>query len=259
MTPTVTSENQHWAERIQVFEYPATPDASGKPEWQQWPEESVLSETDNGKERIAEHNEEPAVSDFEHRLAEECQRTFEGGRDRGRQEGRQVEREAHIAELQAIKERRIRESADLLECFSQAREDYLRDVEPEVVKLALAIASRILRREAHMDHLLLTGAVRVALGQLSGSTEVRLYVPAPELDLWTAAVALIPNLALKPSIAVGENMRLGDCRIEAAQGSVDLGIRSQLEEIERGFFDGSPRSRLKAPKVSESASDGVES
>jgi flagellar assembly protein FliH len=32
-------------------------------------------------------------------------------------------------------------------------------------------------------------------------------------------------------------MRLGDCLVETELGSVDLGIRSQLGEIERGFFD----------------------
>jgi hypothetical protein len=32
-------------------------------------------------------------------------------------------------------------------------------------------------------------------------------------------------------------MRLGDCVIETELGSVDLGIRAQLGEIERGFFD----------------------
>jgi flagellar assembly protein FliH len=41
-----------------------------------------------------------------------------------------------------------------------------------------------------MDPLLLTGAVRVALGQLAGATEVRLRVPAAELDLWTESMAL---------------------------------------------------------------------
>ena len=32
-------------------------------------------------------------------------------------------------------------------------------------------------------------------------------------------------------------MRLGDCMVETELGTVDLGIRSQLGEIERGFFD----------------------
>jgi len=103
--------------------------------------------------------------------------------------------------------------------------------------LALAVSARILRREAQMDPLLLTGAVRVALGQLSGSTQVRLLVPAVDLDLWTEAIAALPNLAVKPLVGVGEGMRLGECVIETELGSVDLGIRTQLSEIERGFFD----------------------
>jgi flagellar assembly protein FliH len=110
-------------------------------------------------------------------------------------------------------------------------------VEHEVVELALAVAARILRREAQMDPLLLTGAVRVALGQLSGSTQVRLRVPAAELDLWSESMALVPNLAVRPTVIAGEGMRLGDCMIETELGSVDLGIRAQLGEIERGFFD----------------------
>jgi len=118
-----------------------------------------------------------------------------------------------------------------------------------VVELALAVAARILRREAQMDPLLLTGAVRVALGQLSGATEVRLKVPASELELWTEAIGLVPNLAVKPTLAAGEGMRLGDCTIETDLGSVDLGIRAQLGEIERGFFDraGGPRAQAAGP------------
>ena len=88
-----------------------------------------------------------------------------------------------------------------------------------------------------MDPLLLTGAVRVALGQLAATTEVRLRVPADDLELWAEAIKLLPNLAVKPTLVAGEGMRLGDCEIEAGVGSVDLGIRAQLGEIERGFFD----------------------
>jgi flagellar assembly protein FliH len=88
-----------------------------------------------------------------------------------------------------------------------------------------------------MDPLLLTGAVRVALGQLSASTQVRLRVPAGDLALWTEAIALLPNLAVKPIVVGEEGMRLGECLIETDLGSVDLGVRSQLGEIERGFFD----------------------
>ena len=51
-----------------------------------------------------------------------------------------------------------------------------------------------------------------------------------------------PNLAVKPSVVAGEGMRLGECAIKTDLGSVDLGIRGQLGEIERGFFDRVGRS-----------------
>ena len=187
---------------------------------------------------------QPGV-DFEKQLAEETRRSFEAGRERGRQEGRQAERESIAAAQKAAEEQRSRQRAELVENFAQERDRYLQAVEHEVVKLALAVAARILRREAQMDPLLLTGAVRVALGQLARSTEVRLRVPAADIGLWTDAIALLPNLALKPTLLSDDTMRLGDCVVETSLGSVDLGIRSQLAEIERGFFDRAGSSPLR--------------
>jgi flagellar assembly protein FliH len=224
--------------RIERFEYPGSPDAPSVPDWQGWMEaaDSATPE-ERGRERARTPIEAASSAEREQRLAEETRRSFESGRERGRQEGRQAEREVQVASEKAGEDRRLRQAAELIASFAQERDRYMHAVEHEVVKLALAVAARILRREAQMDPLLLTGAVRVALGQLSGSTEVRLRVPPGELELWDDAISLLPNLALKPTVVPGEGMRLGDCAIETSLGSVDLGIRSQLGEIERGFFD----------------------
>jgi len=245
LEPAGKVENGSRLGRIRLFEYPATPGAPAAC-WHGWMEESEFDPaSEKGQKPGGSESPGGEPANLEQRLAEETRRSFESGRERGRLEGRQAERDAYAAELQAIEERRTRQAAELVSSFAQARDQYLQVVEQEVVRLALAIAARILRREAQMDPLLLTGAVRVALGQLSGSTEVKLQVPVAELELWTTAIALIPNLALKPIVIAGEDMRLGDCRIETAQGSVDLGIRSQLGEIERGFFDRSAGSKIK--------------
>jgi flagellar assembly protein FliH len=183
-------------------------------------------------------------SEWEKKLGEETRRAFEAGREKGRQEGRQAEHEGQAGALAVNEERRVRQAAELIEKFNRERERYMNAAEREVVELALAVAARILRREAQMDPLLLTGAVRVALGQLSGSTKVRLLVPPAELDLWTETIALLPNLAVKPVVVAGEGMRLGDCQIETEMGSVDVGIRAQLGEIERGFFDRAGGARV---------------
>lgn len=164
-------------------------------------------------------------------------RGFEADLERARHEAgdaaRESERGAQSAQLAAAGqalENAIRE-------FAQARDRYLAEVEQEVVRLALAIAARVLRREALMDPLLLSGAVRVALGQLSDTTEVRLRVPAAEHEMWSEMLRLMPNLPVRPEVVADEALPSAECRIETRLGAVDLGVKSQLAEIERGFFD----------------------
>ncbi len=223
---------------VEVFDYPACPGAPPLPAWNGWVEAPESGVADDPAHDGARSIRAPAASTaLDERLAEERRRSFEAGRERGRQEGREAEREAQAEARAAEEERRKRQLAGQLESFTGERDRFLHAVEQEVVKLALAVAARILRREAQMDPLLLTGAVRVALGQLAGASEVRLQVPAAEADLWKETIALIPNLAMKPAVVAGEGMRLGDCVIESKVGTVDLGVRSQLGEIERGFFD----------------------
>jgi flagellar assembly protein FliH len=230
--------------RVDPFVYPAGPEGLGGPVWGAW-SESEDGESGPQPEARGSGLQKPdagQAAGFEQRLQEETRRFFEAGRERGHLEARQAGHEAQAA----IEQQRARQAAQLIENFAEERDRYLRAVEREVVELALAVAARILRREAQMDPLLLTGAVRVALGQLAGSTEVRLRVPAAELELWRETVALLPKLAMKPTVLAGENMRLGECVIETELGTVDLGIRAQLGEIERGFFDRAGRAQAEA-------------
>jgi flagellar assembly protein FliH len=186
-------------------------------------------------------SDEARLAEFEQRVAGESQKSFEAGRQRGFQEGMLTERDTQAMARNAEETQRREQMTALVQSFDEERERYLHAVEPEVVELALAIAARILRREAQMDPLLLTGAVRVALGQLAEGTQVRLCVPAKECDLWREAIEHLPNLRVKPAVVSDDKMRLGDCVVETELGSVDLGVRAQLGEIERGFFDGVTR------------------
>ena len=88
-----------------------------------------------------------------------------------------------------------------------------------------------------MDPLLLSGAVRVALGQLSEATEVRLRIPASQQQLWTEMIHLMPCLPLRPQLVADDALGAWECLLETHLGAVDLGVKAQLKEIERGFFD----------------------
>jgi flagellar biosynthesis/type III secretory pathway protein FliH len=231
---------------VEVFTYPATAEPPA-PSWESW---GALEETAGLGEEVGGGNRDGARGDAEAngsagsdaRMAEEARRSFEAGRERGFQEGRAAELQAQAAHTGARDRAHVKQAARLAENFRIEQVQYFDAVEQEVVKLSLAVAARVLRREAQLDPLLLTGAVRVALGQLSASTQVRLKVPPEELELWTETMAHIPNLTVKPAVISGDGMRLGDCVMETELGSVDLGVRAQLGEIERGFFDRARRN-----------------
>jgi flagellar assembly protein FliH len=223
-------------DEVEVLDYPACPGATVA-EWNGWAEADGSGAAFSGRSRAGSERGNSAGPASRESETEAGRRSFESGRAKGREEGRQAEREAQAAALNAEAERQKRQLGALVARFGQESDLYLRAVEQEVVRLSLAVASRILRREAQMDPLLLTGAVRVALGQLAASSEVRLLVPAAELELWQEAIEHLPHLTMKPQVTAGEGMRLGDCRIESRVGTVDLGVRAQLAEIERGFFD----------------------
>jgi flagellar assembly protein FliH len=247
------------AQQLEVFEYPGSteePAWAGDAGWLAADAREPARQGAEMQNSAAAAKESALRSEFERRLAEEKARAFEAGRERGQKEGRQAEVEVRAAAKVAEDQQRARQAAKLIEGFGEQRDAYLREVEREVVELALAVAARILRREAQMDPLLLTGAVRVALGQLTGATEVRLKVPPTELELWTESIAAVPNLPVRPVVAAGEGMRLGECVIETELGSVDLGIRPQLSEIERGFFDRAGEQRPKALGMLEQGSVG---
>lgn len=120
--------------------------------------------------------------------------------------------------------------------FKDERDRYFAEVEAEVVGLALAIAKRVLHREASLDPLLLQAAVRVALDKVAGESNVVLRVAEGQAEPWRDVLAAERG---DDAVAVVEDKKLepAEMVIETGVGRVELGVSAQLREIERGFFD----------------------
>ncbi|HEX2918134.1 MAG TPA: FliH/SctL family protein [Edaphobacter sp.] len=121
------------------------------------------------------------------------------------------------------------------EGFAQERTRYFAAVEEEVVRLSLAVAARILHREIEMDPLLLKGAVRVALEKVQGAETAVLRVPEEQEGEWKTL--LVEAHREDVSVVGDSRLQQGDCVLDTTVGHVDLGVKAQLEEIEKGFFD----------------------
>ena len=121
--------------------------------------------------------------------------------------------------------------------FARERETYFQRVEGEVVGLAVAIARKILHREAQVDPLLLAGVVRVGLDNVAAGTHVRLRVHPDQVAGWQHFFSQQPDLRSIPELLGDPSLGPGHCLLETELGSTDLTLETQLKEIEQGFFD----------------------
>jgi len=121
--------------------------------------------------------------------------------------------------------------------FARERTSYYRRVEGEVVQLSLAIARKILHREAQLDPQALAGIVRVTLEKLDAGTKVDLHVHPQEAADWRHYFACQMEGAPVPEVHEDPALPAGECRIATSLGSTEIGIQSQLKEIETGLLD----------------------
>ncbi|MBS1798840.1 MAG: hypothetical protein JSS95_03350 [Acidobacteria bacterium] len=155
----------------------------------------------------------------------------------------EARREAQVRTREEIfseMEKRIDEErsriAGVVREFGRERERYFVEVEDEVAGLALAIARRVIHREASLDPLLLRAAVRVALDKVAGESNVTLRVAEGRGQRWRDALATERG-DVAVAIVEGSELQVEELVLETSVGRVDLGVNAQLKEIERGFFD----------------------
>jgi flagellar assembly protein FliH len=153
-------------------------------------------------------------------------------RDAALQEGSRKGRDEASAELKPVVERLARAAADL----SNLRDRVRRQAEADLVKLALAIAKRVMHRELAVDPDAMQGIVRSALDRLQNREVDRLRVHPSHIG---PVRSCLEDAGRAPALeVVGDpSLNCGDAIFETSLGELDASVESQLREIERGFAD----------------------
>jgi flagellar assembly protein FliH len=123
-----------------------------------------------------------------------------------------------------------------LELFQAERKSYFSRVEADVVQLALAIAAKILHREAQVDPLLVAALVRVAVDKLHDGSSVSVRICPANATKWRSYLA-DPLNGSRIAIVEDAHMGIDDCVLETDLGSANFSIDAQLKEVQQGFFD----------------------
>jgi flagellar assembly protein FliH len=150
----------------------------------------------------------------------------------GVREGEAAGRKAATAEFQAAIDR----LGHSIEEISGLRARLRREAEQDLIRLALAIAQRIIRRELAVDPEAIHGLVLGALEKLQGQEICRVRVHpshAPQVSAClrqlapASPVEVVPDASREPGAVIFETER----------GNLDASVETQLREIERGLSD----------------------
>jgi flagellar assembly protein FliH len=152
---------------------------------------------------------------------------------RGAEAGRVQARAEFEQKLSKVHE----EIGKALRQFAAERDSYFHAVEEQLVRLSLAMARKILHREAQVDPLLLAGVFRVALEKIGANTNIRLRTNPTDIKVWREYFAQDHENCPSPELVGDSSLEPSRCILETELGTTEIGLETQLKEIELGFMD----------------------
>ena len=126
--------------------------------------------------------------------------------------------------------------ATSIQDLAAVRKRHLVESEVDAVKLAIAVARRILHRELTVDGDSILGVVKATVERVDSRDVHRIRMhpdDVPALQRQLSLLDLPPRVELAPD----KTLERGGVIVETSRGSMDASISSQLAEIERGLVD----------------------
>ena len=118
--------------------------------------------------------------------------------------------------------------------MARAQQDWLARWEQGAVRLATAIARRVIRRELMRSARDSAGAVREALQLAAGSTRMRLLMNPADVNGLAGKIqkVLDEHPSIVPTKLVADaSIAPGGCRVETEHGAIDQQFDAQLARI----------------------------
>jgi flagellar assembly protein FliH len=165
-------------------------------------------------------------------------RRIEEALGRGRAEGEAAARQALNQQFEAEMAHAARMMEELIAAGPKLRQR----AEEGMVRLAVAIARRVLHREITVDSDAILGLVKAAFGRIDQREIVQVRT-----DSTLAGAAQRTIQTLDPSrrinLVVDASLQPGSLILETSRGQLDASVETQLNEIQRGFTDFVKQSR----------------
>jgi len=139
-------------------------------------------------------------------------------------------------------EQRVRRLVQaMLAGFARQRRELLSELQPYVVRIAVEVGRRIVRRELRSDPGMVTRIAQAALEQVGMAANVRVRVhplDARILEDSMMQIVAAPDEAAAIEIVPDTSVEQGGCVVESDRGIVDARLRTQFEEMQTRLLEG---------------------
>lgn len=174
------------------------------------------------------------IEHFKQRVAEleaEVKQRAAEAREIGHCEGEKAARANAQAEVEGV----LQKLAESAQQIATLRPRLRLETEADMVRLAVAIARRIVYRELQTDESAITGVVRIAFEKLRLQEIVRV-VAHPDHHK-TLQHLLGRAGGVEVEVVADPALLRGNVIFETSRGNLDVSAETQLREIERGLTD----------------------
>lgn len=170
---------------------------------------------------------------YEEAFAQGKQDGYNEGLNEGLRKG--YEENVHVVQKMAA------EFTNLLESLSEPFKALDAEVEKELVKLSIAIATQIIRREIKLDPGQVIAAVRESIKVLPlSSQKINLYLHPNDAELVRSALSL-DKMSSAWKIVEDPLITRGGCKVDTEISHVDATIENRLAAIIATLFGGERR------------------
>ncbi len=152
--------------------------------------------------------------------------------ERGRTEGQGSARQALSQQFETEMARAGRLMEDLIAAGPKLR----RRAEEDMVRLAVAIARRVLHREITVDSEAVLGLVKAAFARIDQREVMQVRTDATLMGVMQRIIQTL-DPGRKINLVVDAALPPGSLILETSRGQLDASVETQLDEIQRGFTD----------------------
>ncbi len=202
-------------------------------------EKSIEKSKLQAEQAIADANQEAAkvLEETNQKIAdmlEEANNQTAAIKDEAYQEGLTAGREAALVAAKQELVDNFDQALRLIGEIESERVERIGSSEPELLKLAVKIAEKIIGEEIQLDPNRKVQIVREALSKASTADSIILRIHPDDLQLIRDNLAVLQSAFTSPKpVEIREDLSIpvGSCFIETDRGNLDARVQSQLEQI----------------------------